>query len=91
MAIKSTTSKPTQGSYTSATTSVDEFDAEATEHHGDVLSATRGGFATQVSTQNLNDPADRPETFLAERWGLVKHLSTIDAVRHFRDQIGGRL
>lgn len=34
---------------------------------------------------------DGAVNFCVERWGLVRHLPTVDAVRRFLDQIGSRL
>jgi hypothetical protein len=51
----------------------------------------RTAFALGSHRLHLIDTSEEPLTFCVERWGLVKHLPTIDAARRFLEQIGGRL
>lgn len=37
------------------------------------------------------DHVDEPHKHWTERWGLVHHLTIIDAARRFLEQVGGRL
>jgi len=48
-------------------------------------------FALQGHTLHRTCPGDGAVTYWAERWGLVRHLPTIDTARRFLEQIGGRL
>ena len=48
-------------------------------------------FAQAGHTLHRTDPNDGTVTYWAARWGLVRHLPTIDAARRFLEQIGGRL
>ncbi len=56
-----------------------------------VFSRLRAAFAWKGHMLRRTDPADGLVTFWAERWGLVRHLPTIDTARQFLEQIGGRL
>lgn len=51
----------------------------------------RAAYAMQGRVLRRTDPADRTVKYLAERWGLVRYLPTIDAARRFLGVIGGRL
>jgi len=55
------------------------------------FSSLRAAFALKGHALHRTDPADGHATYWAERWGLVRHLPTIDAARRFLEQIGGRL
>lgn len=62
--------------------------AERTEK---VFSTLRAAFAMRGHALQRTDPADGPVMYWAERWGLVRHLPSIDTARQFLEQIGGRL
>lgn len=51
----------------------------------------RAGYALQGHALHRTDHPDGEATYWAERWGVVQHLPTIDAVRHYLECIGGRL
>ena len=51
----------------------------------------RAEFAMRGHSLHRTDPSDGAVTYWAERWGLVRYLPTIDTVRQFLEQIGGRL
>lgn len=51
----------------------------------------RAAFALKGHRPHRKAEHGSAETFWAERWGLVKYLPTIDSVRRFLDQIGGRV
>ena len=51
----------------------------------------RAAFALKGHRLHRTAEPEGEETFWAERWGLVKYLPTIDAVRRFLEQIGGRV
>ncbi|PKO32967.1 MAG: hypothetical protein CVU36_01465 [Betaproteobacteria bacterium HGW-Betaproteobacteria-9] len=56
-----------------------------------VFSSLQDDFALKGHDLQRTNPAKGQVTYWAERWGLVQHLPTIDAVRRFLEQIGGRL
>lgn len=58
---------------------------------GKEFATLAAGFALAGHTLRRSDPKDGAVSYWAERWGLVRHLPTIDAVRRFLDQIGGRM
>ncbi len=51
----------------------------------------RTAFENHGHTLHRSNPSDGPATYWAARWGLLRHLPTIDAARRFLEQIGGRL
>ena len=51
----------------------------------------RAQFALHGHALHRTDPVDGEVTYWAERWGLIRHLPTIDTARQFLEQIGGRL
>lgn len=51
----------------------------------------RAAFALKGHALHRSAEHSSAETFWVERWGLVKYLPTIDAVRRFLEQIGGRV
>ncbi len=46
-------------------------------------------FALRGHTLHRTNPSDGPQTYFAERWGLVRYLPTLDDARRFLAQIGG--
>ena len=62
-----------------------------TDAQGKEFATLAEGFALAGHALHRTDPSDGTVTYWAERWGLVRYLPTIDAVRRFLDQIGGRL
>lgn len=58
---------------------------------GKEFSTLRAAFALNGHALHRSDPGDGPVTFWVERWGMVRHLPTIDAARRFLEQIGGRV
>ncbi len=65
--------------------------AEKTGNTDKVFSSLRAEYAFKGHSLHRTDPSDGPVTYWAERWGLVRHLPTIDTVRQFLEAIGGRL
>ncbi len=61
------------------------------ESNDKAFSSLRAAFALKGHALHRTDPADGAVTYWAERWGLVRHLLTIDTARRFLEQIGGRL
>lgn len=51
----------------------------------------KGAFALAGHSLHRTAAEGGTEAFWAERWGLVRYLPTIDKVRHFLEQIGGRV
>ena len=62
-----------------------------TDAQGKEFATLAEGFALAGHALHRTDPNDGTVTYWAERWGLVRYLSTIDAARQFLKQIGGRL
>lgn len=70
---------------------INDLDFPTGQRPGKAFEALRAAFALRGHTLRRSDASDGPVTYWAERWGLVKHLPTIDAARRFLEQIGGRL
>ncbi len=47
-------------------------------------------FALTGHALHRRSPADGPVSYLADRWGLVRCLPSLDDARRFLVQIGGR-
>ncbi|MFC7462821.1 hypothetical protein [Hydrogenophaga defluvii] len=92
MAINTTPKEmPTGDGNPTAGNAINDLDFPTSERNDKAFSTLRAAYALKGHTLHRTDPADGPVTFLAERWGLVRHLPTIDAARRFLEQIGGRL
>lgn len=92
MAINNTKKeKAAGGSYTTTATTINDLDCPTKKRQGKAFTALRAAFNLKGHALHRTDPADGPVTFWVERWGLVRQLPTIDAVRRFLEQIGGRL
>lgn len=92
MAINTTPKeKAAGGLHTTTATAINDADFPTSERNDKVFSTLRAAFAINGHTLHRTDPADGSVTYWAERWGLVRHLPTIDAARRFLEQIGGRL
>lgn len=66
-------------------------DFATTDGEGKAFKTLAAGFALAGHTLHRSDPQDGTVTYWAARWGMVRHLPTIDAARRFLDQVGGRL
>lgn len=92
MAINTTPKeKAAGGLHTTTATAINDLDFPTAERNDKAFSTLRAAYALKGQALHRTDPADGPVTFWAERWGLVRHLPTIDAARRFLEQIGGRL
>lgn len=92
MAINTTPKeRPTGDGNPAAGGAINDRDFPTRERNSKAFSTLRAAFAMKGHTLHRTDPADGPVIYLAERWGLVRHLPTIDAMRQFLEQIGGRL
>ena len=60
-----------------------------TADHEKQFATLRAQFAMRGHCLQRTSPAEGPVTFYAERWGLVRHLPTLDDARRFLAQIGG--
>lgn len=91
--MTSTTSSLTTASGSNSATgdAIRSPDAHTPERIDKEFATLRAAFALNGQALHRTDPADGPVTYWAERWGLVQHLPTIDTVRRFLEQIGGRL
>ncbi|MCU0924591.1 MAG: hypothetical protein MUF44_00690 [Hydrogenophaga sp.] len=82
---------PTGDGHPTAGNTINDLDSPTIERREKVFETLRACYAMKGHALHRTDPADGPVTFWVERWGLVRHLPTIDAARRFLDQIGGRL
>ncbi len=83
--------KPTGDGNPTAGDTINDLDFPTGEQIDKAYSTLRAAFALKGHALHRTNPADGPVTFWAERWGLVRYLPTIDTVRRFLEQIGGRL
>lgn len=92
MAINNTQKeKAAGGYYTTTATAINDINYPTDERQHQAFAALRAAFNIKGHALHRTDPTDGPVTYWAERWGLVRHLPTIDAARRFLEQIGGRL
>lgn len=82
---------PTGDGNPTAGNTINGLDFPTAERTEKVFSTLRAAFAMKGHALHRTDPADGPVTYWAERWGLVRHLPSIDTARLFLEQIGGRL
>jgi hypothetical protein len=73
------------------TTNTNSVNFPTTDDEGKAFKTLAAGLAQAGHTLQRSDPKDGAVTYWAARWGLVRHLPTIDAARCFLDQVGGRL
>jgi hypothetical protein len=91
MAINTTPRKmPTGDCNPTAGGAINELDFPTMQRNDKAFFTLRAAYAIKGHTLHRTDPADGPVSYWAERWGLVRHLPTIDAARRFLEQIGGR-
>jgi hypothetical protein len=92
MAINTTPKEmPTGDGNPTAGNAINDLNFPTAERTEKVFSTLRAAFAMKGHALHRTDPADGPVTYWAERWGLVRHLPSIDTARQFLEQIGGRL
>lgn len=92
MAINTTPKEKAAGGFhTTTATAINDSDCPTSERNDKAFSTLRAAFALKGQTLHRTHPADGPVSYWAERWGLVRHLPTIDAARRFLEQIGGRV
>lgn len=92
MAINTTPKEvPTGDGNPTAGSAINDLDFPTSERNDKAFSTLRATFAIKGQTLYRTNTADGSVIYWAERWGLVRHLPTIDAVRRFLEQIGGRL
>jgi hypothetical protein len=82
---------PTGDGHPTAGNTINDLDFPTTERDGIAFATLRAGFALRGHHLYRSNPSDGPTAFWVERWGLIRHLPTIDAARRFLEQIGGRL
>ncbi len=81
--------KAAGGLYTTTASTINDLNLPAADQAKKAFSTLRAAYAMQGHTLHRTDPKDGPVTYWAERWGLVRYLPTIEAVRVFLVQIGG--
>jgi len=92
MAINTSPKKmPTGDGNPTAGSAINDLDFPTSERNDKAFSTLRAAHALKGQALHRTDPVDGPVTYWAERWGLVRHLPTIDVAQRFLDQIGGRL
>ena len=62
----------------------------APDNDGKLFANLRAAFALRGHCLHSTLSDDGTQSFYAERWGLVRHLATLDDVRRFLAQIGGK-
>lgn len=77
------------GFHTTAATTINDLNFPTAERPDKAFSTLRAAYAIRGHTLHRTDPKDGPVTYWAERWGLVRYLPTLGAVRVFLVQIGG--
>jgi hypothetical protein len=84
--------KKAAGGYhtTTATTSQNALDSIAARAQAKRFAPLRAQFALKGHALYKSGPGDGPGpvSYLAERWGLVRHLPTLDDAERFLAQIG---
>ena len=75
----------------SAKQHIDNIGSPTPEDQSKWFATLAACFAKNGHALHRSDPKDGTATFWAENWGLVRYLPTIDTVRRFLDQIGGRM
>lgn len=68
-----------------------DLDSPTSERSDKAFSELRTALEQQGHALHRSNPSDGPTSYWATRWGLARHLPTIDAARRFLEQIGGRL
>ena len=92
MAINNTQKEvPTGEGNPTAGNTINEWNFPTERHCDKAFSTLRAAFALHGHNLHRNDPVNGSVSFWVERWGLVRQLPTIDAMRRFLEQIGGRL
>ncbi|MBW8470851.1 MAG: hypothetical protein K0M67_21480 [Thiobacillus sp.] len=92
MTINTTHQKKAAGGLQpTAATTINDLDCPTAERADKVFSTLRAAYALAGHTLHRSDPKDGDVTYWAERWGQLRFLPTIDSVRQFLEQIGGRL
>lgn len=92
MTINTTPKKMSTGDGNpTADNTINDLDFPTTKRQSKEFFTLRSAFARMGHTLHRTHHVDVPVTYWAERWGLVRHLCTIDTARRFLEQIGGRL
>lgn len=84
---KSPSPTKANGDFDNHTNDVNSLTAD---DEGKAFSTLRARFALGGYALYRTDPSDGPVTFFTARWGLVRHLPTLDDVRRVVGQIGGK-
>lgn len=82
---------PTGNANSTAGDTINDLAFPTAQRADQALSKLCAAFALRGHALHRTHPNDGGMNYLAERWGLVKYLPTIDAARRFLEQIGGRL
>ena len=83
--------KAAGGFHTTTATVINKLNSPTAKGDDKAFSTLRTALALLGHTLHRTGPADGAVTYWAERWGLARYLPTIDTVRRFLVQIGGRL
>lgn len=71
------------------TTTHNDHDTATAECDHKAFATMAAQCALQGHTLTRSNPNDGPVTYYASRWGLVRHLPNLDAVRAFVRMVGG--
>ena len=66
-----------------------ELNFPTAEREGKAFARLAANFALAGHCLHRTDSKDGPVCYYAQRWGLVRHLPTLDAAQRFLMQIGG--
>ncbi len=83
--------KAAGGLHTTTAITINDLDFPIGERPDKVFASLRAAYAIKGHSLHRTDPKDGPVTFWSDRWGLVRHLPTIDSVGRFLAEIGGRV
>jgi hypothetical protein len=64
-------------------------DCDATDDDSKAFATLAAQYALTGHSLHRTHPKDGPVSYFAQRWGLVRHLPTIQDAQRFLKQIGG--
>jgi hypothetical protein len=91
MAINTTPKEKPTGDGNPTAGAINDLDFPTESRPGKAFETLRAAFAMQGHTLHRTDPADGRVTYWAERWGMVRHLPTLQDAALFLAKIGGRV
>ena len=80
---------PTGDGHPTAGHTINDLDFPTAECPDKAFCSLRAELALRGHSLYRSNPGDGPVTYWVERWGLLRHLATLDDVREFLARIGG--